>query len=114
MALSSLRSLLGGAARRAGITRDLAITHALRACQEALREQFGDGYSKFAEPISLRADGALTIVCRSPAVAQTLRLREAALLARIRREAPSVTVSRLSLAPRSREDCQAPEDVAST
>ncbi|MDO8463272.1 MAG: DciA family protein [bacterium] len=113
MALSSLGGMLRGAAQRAGITRNLAITEVLRAAQSALRAQFGDEYSKFAEPRSVRRDGSLTIACRSPAVAQTIRLQEAAILEHIRREVSAMTIVRLFLIPRSSADITSPEDIAS-
>ncbi|MFH1098484.1 MAG: DciA family protein [Candidatus Uhrbacteria bacterium] len=104
MSFSLLRSLLHSAAQRAGITRDLTITTALRACQAGLVEIFGTEYSKFAEPIALRKDGALVIACRSPAVAQTIRLHETELLRTVRAASPSARVDRLFLVPRSRAD----------
>mgnify|MGYP001564818938 CR=1 FL=1 len=108
MSFAPLRSLLPSAARRAGITRDLAITKALRACQEALVGVFGSGYSKFAEPIAVRPDGALVIACRSPAVAQTVRLREQGMLGNIASANPGISVTRLFLIPRSRSDASTP------
>lgn len=104
MGFTSLRRLLPGAARRAGITRDLDITSALRACQGALRNIFGVEYSKFAEPIAVTAQRALMIACRSPAVAQTIRLHDAEVLRAVRAAAPTLTIERVLLVPRSRED----------
>lgn len=108
MGLSSLRSLLPHAARRAGITRDLAITEALRACQRELIRIFGPEYSKFAEPLAVRQDGALVIACRSPAVAQTIRLHEMDVLRAVQERARRVSVSRLCLVPRSASDLREP------
>lgn len=104
MSLTPLRRLLPGAAKRAGITRDLDITSALRACQSALRSIFGAEYSKFAEPIAVTAPHALMIACRSPAVAQTIRLHDAEVLRAVRAAAPTLTIERVLLVPRSRED----------
>lgn len=104
MAFSSIRRLLPGAARRAGITRDLAITEALRACQQELTVLFGKEYTKFADAIAVRQDGALIIACRSPSVAQTIRLHDAKALERIRHAAPHVRLERLMLVPRSSND----------
>lgn len=104
MALTSIHRLLTGAARRAGITKDLNITAALRACQHALVDIFGTAYSKFAEPIAVTKEGALVIACRSPAVAQTIRLHEATVLRVVRTAAPQLTIDRVLLVPRSRED----------
>ena len=108
MGFAPLRSLLPGAARRAGITRDLAITNVLRACQKELERAFGSEYSKFAEPVAVRPDGALIIACRSPAVAQTIRLREQTIRDGIRDANPGITINRLSLVPRSRADATPP------
>lgn len=108
MAFSSLRYLLPGAARRAGITRDIAITRALRAAQESLTRMFGTDYSKFAEPVSVRQDGALVIACRSPAVAQTIRLHETEIVGYTKTAAPSLPIARLFLVPRSRGDAMVP------
>jgi|GEM_PF-4696771 len=107
MGFTSLRSLVPGAARRAGITRDLAITEALRACQRALVSVFGADYSKFAEPIAVQPDGALVIACRSPAVAQTIRLHEQPVLRDVRSSARGLTIERLYLIPRSPSDVRA-------
>ncbi|MFH1430664.1 MAG: DUF721 domain-containing protein [Candidatus Uhrbacteria bacterium] len=104
MGLSSIGKLIPGAARRAGISRNLAITEALRACQAALQNVFGVDYSKFAEAGSLRQDGVLVVTCRSSAVAQTLRLREREILETVRQECPQLTINRLFLVPRSKED----------
>jgi len=104
MAFSSIRRLLPGAAKRAGITRDLAITEALRACQRELTMLFGKEYAKFADAVAVRPDGALVIACRSPAVAQTIRLHDAKALQRIRDAARHVRVERLMLVPRSSND----------
>ena len=104
MSLTPLRRLLPGAMRRAGITRDLAITEALRACQGALRNIFGAEYSKFAEPIAVTAQRALMITCRSPAVAQTIRLHDAEVLRAVRAAAQTLTIERVLLVPRSRDD----------
>lgn len=107
MALSHIRRLLPGAAHRAGITRDLVITAALRACQDALAQIFGAEYSKFAEPVAVRPDGALIISCRSPAVAQTIRLREAEILRGVRATVRQLHIERLLLIPRSAGDVRA-------
>ncbi|MBI4450021.1 DUF721 domain-containing protein [Candidatus Uhrbacteria bacterium] len=104
MAFSSIRRLLPGAAKRAGITRDLAITEVLRACQRELATLFGKEYAKFADAIAVRSDGALVIACRSPAVAQTIRLHDARALQRIRAASPNVRIERLMLIPRSSND----------
>ncbi|MDO8599089.1 MAG: DciA family protein, partial [bacterium] len=104
MAFSSLRNLLPGAARRSGITRDVAITQVLRIAQQELERIFGKDYSKFAEPVSVRKDGALVIACRSPVVAQTIRLHEMAVLTAVRTASTSITIGRVFLVPRSRED----------
>lgn len=106
MGLTPLRRLLTGAAARAGITRDLAITEALRACQRELARLFGNDYAKFADAIAIQKDGALVIACRSPAVAQTIRLHEAAVLDRVRAAARSITVARFFLVPRSPSDAR--------
>jgi hypothetical protein len=104
MPLTPLRRLLPGAARRAGITHDLDITAALRACQRALVEIFGKEYSKFAEPIAVNAQRALIIACRSPAVAQTIRIHDAEVLRAARSAAPQLRIERVLLVPRSRDD----------
>jgi len=96
--------LLPGAAKRAGISRDLTITASLRACQRALAGIFGAEYSKFAEPIAVTKDGALTIACRSSAVAQTIRLHDADVLRTVRAAAEAIRIERVLLVPRSRED----------
>lgn len=107
MSFSPIRSLLPGAARRSGITRDLAITKTLRACQRELVRVFGEDYPKFAEPVAVRPDGALVIACRSPAVAQTVRLREDAIRAGIHGANAGIAITRLYLIPRSRADADA-------
>ncbi|MBI4433878.1 DUF721 domain-containing protein [Candidatus Uhrbacteria bacterium] len=104
MGFASLRHLLPMAANRAGMTRDLAITAALRAAQEALVERFGPGYARFADSVAVRRDGALVIACRSPAVAQTVRFHEAAILTRVRAAASTLAIRRLFLVPRNPED----------
>ncbi|MBI4434271.1 DUF721 domain-containing protein [Candidatus Uhrbacteria bacterium] len=106
MALTPIRRLLTGAARRAGITRDLEITSALRACQRELASMFGAAYSKFAEPVAVTKEGGLVIACRSPAVAQTIRLRDATVLRTVRAAAPRLTIERIILVPRSRDDAR--------
>ena len=62
MAFAPLRALLPGAARRAGITKDLAITTALRAAQGELARVFGRQYAAFADAIAVGKDGALVTV----------------------------------------------------
>jgi hypothetical protein len=109
MSLTPLGNLLGGAAQRAGITRDLAVTHALAAARESLSDCFDEDHSKFAEPISVQRDGALVIQCRSAGAAQTVRLHEAMILERVREAAPSVRVTRLYLVPRNPNDVRKPE-----
>lgn len=104
MSFSPIRSLLPFAARRAGITKDLAITKALHAAQGELERIFGKNYSMFAEPVAVKQDGAFVISCRSPAVAQTVRLNERAVLESVRAAAPSLNISRIYLVPRSRSD----------
>ena len=107
MSLSPLRSLLGGAARRAGITRDLAITLVLRAVQEELTRMFGTKYAAFADATAVQKDGSIVVACRSPAVAQTLRLQEQQIIAHVRTIATAIPVTRLFLVPRSRDDLRA-------
>ena len=51
----------------------------------------------------------LGIALTSPAVAQTVRLREAAVLAAIRGHARGITVVRLCLVPRSASDIRSPD-----
>lgn len=104
MAFSSIRRLLPGAAKRAGITRDLAITEALRACQQELTMLFGKEYAKFADAVAVQQDGALIIACRSPVVAQTIRLHESKVVQHIRAAAQHVRIERLMLVPRSSND----------
>lgn len=110
MAFSSLGKLLPGAARRAGIGRDLAITTAIRAAQDALATVFGSEYSKFAEPIAVQNDGALVIACRSPAVAQTIRLKQERILRCAQAASPNIRIERVFLVPRSREDVRRRDD----
>jgi hypothetical protein len=109
MSLTPIRRLLTGAARRAGITHDLAITGALRACQRELASMFGAAYPKFAEPVAVTKEGAIVIACRSPAVAQTIRLHDADVLRAVRAAAPQLTIGRVLLVPRSREDLRSNE-----
>lgn len=104
MSLTPLNRLLASAAQRAGITRDLAITHALQACQRDLEKLFGSAYSKFAEPAAVRSNGTLVVVCRSPAVAQTVRLHVHTIIANVQAAAPRAHVQHLLLIPRSRSD----------
>lgn len=104
MGFAPLRRLLPMAASRAGITRDLAITQAIRAAQEALAERFGPGYSRFADPVAVRRDGALVIACRSPGVAQTIRLHEAKILGRVQAAVSTLGIRRLFLVPRNPDD----------
>lgn len=107
MSLTPLRRLLPGAARRAGLTRDLAITSALRAARGALEATFGPSYGRMADAVAVRPDGALVIACRNPSVAQTLRLKERAVLAAVRAVPGAAPVTRLLLAPRSQSDLDA-------
>ena len=104
MALRSLHDLLPSAARRAGITRDLAITAALRAGGEALAKIFGSGYARFVDVTAVTKTGELVLTCRSPAVAQTIRIHERAVIAAVTTAAPSLQVTRCFLVPRSRGD----------
>ncbi|MDO8599019.1 MAG: DciA family protein [bacterium] len=108
MAFTPLRRLLTGAAARAGISKNLVITEVLRACQRELTQIFGTEYAKFADAVAVQKDGALVIACRSPAVAQTIRLHESAILERVRRAGVGLRLERLYLVPRSASDLREP------
>lgn len=111
MGFTPLRRLLGSAAQRAGITRDLTITRVLRVSRDALADIFGERAPLFAEPVAMRKDGTLVIACRSTVAAQTVRLRERDILARVRAAVPRLHIERLFLIPRSREDVRGDEGV---
>lgn len=104
MAFTSIRSLLPSAARRAGITKDLAIADALRAVTGRLEQIFGGKYGAFAEAVAMHPDGSVVIACRSPAVAQTIRLHESEILTAVRSATPSLRIERVFLVPRSKSD----------
>lgn len=90
----SIKDLLGGAVKRAGITKEVSQAQLLEAANDEVTKMLPPGRHADARVISLR-EGVLTVICLHAPASQLISRGSNRLLDTVKRAAPQADVRRV-------------------